>query len=190
MGCAKTERCGIAGLVRRTAVTPALPKWHPNISAFPKYSPAQSYKQPSPASFLSTILNHILNQPHCPASSHQQGGAAGTYLGELLSVGQVVHRDGQEDIQQSICRQLRMHKSRGKDMGVCSHPRRVALGAPRQLGDKLLAHPIHPARSSSPGSSSSAPGVSRAAPRVVGAPQRGEEEGAEGWEGWVSPGGR
>lgn len=50
----------------------------------------------------SIFLIQSLNGFAPTLSTGEGKGAAGTYLGELLSVGQVVHGNGQEDIQQSI----------------------------------------------------------------------------------------
>lgn len=54
------------------------------------------------AAGLSILLNQSLNGFAPTLSLGEGGGAAGPYLGELLGVGQVVHGDGQEDVQQSI----------------------------------------------------------------------------------------
>lgn len=79
--------------------------------------------------------------------AREEREATRTYLGELLSIGQVVHRNGQEHIQQSICEQLRMHKAYVKDTGVYSHQGRVAPTAPHQLSQEQpkgqTSHPSH-----------------------------------------------
>lgn len=112
-------------------------------------------------------------------------GATGTYLGELLSVGQIVHRNGQEHIQQSICEQLRMHKPCVKDVRAFSHHMRAVLMASYQLvrssqRNKLLTHPIYIALSAPPDISYSASGIHRAAAHMMCLPQWGKEEGAVG----------